>query len=85
MSRDEIESAAEAAVQRAIAGLLVSFGIDAADQKERTELRANFIHLRRRRKSVEQAQSYTVTAVITVAIGGVLGALWLGFKTMLGK
>ena len=37
-------------------------------------LRADFQHLRRWRKSVEQAQSYTFKAVITVIVAGVLVA-----------
>ena len=51
----------------------------------RIELRADFQHLRRWRKSVEQAQSYTFKAVITVIVSGVVGAVWLGIKVMLGK
>jgi hypothetical protein len=42
-------------------------------------------HLRRWRKSVEQAQSYTFKAVITVIVTGFVGAVWLGIKVMLGK
>jgi hypothetical protein len=49
------------------------------------ELRADFRHLRRWRKSVEQAQSYTFKAVITVIVTGFVGAVWLGIKVMLGK
>ena len=51
----------------------------------RIELRADFQHLRRWRKSVEQAQSYTFKAVITVIVAGLVGAVWLGVKVMLGK
>jgi hypothetical protein len=50
-----------------------------------TEMRADFQHLRRWRKSVEQAQSYSFKAVITIIITGVVGAVWLGVKAMLGK
>nr|WP_246732373.1 hypothetical protein [Bradyrhizobium yuanmingense] len=49
------------------------------------ELRADFQHLRRWRKSVEQAQSYTFKAVITVIATGLMGAVWLGIKVVLGK
>ena len=42
-------------------------------------------HLRRWRKSVEQAQSYTFKAVITVIVTGLVGAVWLGVKLMLSK
>jgi hypothetical protein len=72
----------DAVVFRAIATILTSFGIEEEDRKE---LRADFQHLRRWRKSVEQAQSYTFKAVITVIVAGLVGALWLGIKVMLGK
>jgi hypothetical protein len=39
------------------------------EEEDRRELRADFQHLRRWRKSVEQAQSYTFKAVITVIAG----------------
>ena len=48
-------------------------------------LRADFQHLRRWRKSVEQAQSYTFKTVITIIVAGFLGAIWLGIKVMVGK
>jgi hypothetical protein len=50
-----------------------------------TEMRADFQHLRRWRKSVEQAQSYTFKAVITVIVTGFVGAVWLGVKAVLDK
>lgn len=69
-------------VLKTIATILTSFGIEEEDRKE---LRADFQHLRRWRKSVEQAQSYTFKTIITVLVGGFLGALWLGIKTLMGK
>lgn len=69
-------------VLKTVATILKSFGID---EDERLEIRADFSHLRRWRKSVEQAQSYTFKAVITVIVTGFLGAVWLGVKAMLGK
>src|ERR1700716_4664313 len=72
----------DAVVLKTVATILTSFGIDEGD---RTELRADFQHLRRWRKSVEQAQSYTFKAVITVIVTGLVGAVWLGVKVMLGK
>ena len=75
-------SSIDTAVQRAVAAILTSFGMEEEDRKE---LRADLQHLRRWRKSVEQAQSYTFKAVITVIATGLAGAVWLGFKVMLGK
>ena len=69
-------------VLKAVALVLASFGIEDEDRKE---LRADFQHLRRWRKSVEQAQSYTFKAVITVIATGLMGAVWLGVKVVLGK
>jgi hypothetical protein len=78
LQRDDID----AIVLRAMATILTSFGIEEEDRKE---LRADFQHLRRWRKSVEQAQTYTFKAVITVIVAGFVGAIWLGIKVMLGK
>jgi hypothetical protein len=78
LHRDDIE----AIVLRTIATILTSFGME---EEDRRELRADFQHLRRWRKSVEQAQSYTFKAVITIIVTGLLGAVWLGIKVMLGK
>ncbi len=76
--RDDID----AIVLRAVATTLTSFGID---EEDRRELRADLQHLRRWRESVEQAQSYTFKAVVTVIATGLVGAVWLGVKVVLGK
>ena len=76
--RDEVDSI----VLRAVTSTLTSFGIDADDRRE---LRADLQHLRRWRRSVEQAHSYTFKAAITVIVTGFVGAVWLGLKAMLGK
>lgn len=72
----------DAVVLKAVATTLNSFGIDEEDRKE---LRADFQHLRRWRRSVEQAQSYTLKAAITVIVTGFVGAVWLGIQATLGK
>ena len=72
----------DAIVVKAIATTLTSFGIE---EEDRQELRADLQHLRRWRNSVEQAHSYTFKAVITVIVTGLVGAVWLGVKVMLGK
>jgi hypothetical protein len=72
----------DAIVSKAVASVLASLGIEDDDRKE---LRADFQHLRRWRRSVEQAQSYTFKAVISVVAAGLMGAIWLGVKVALGK
>jgi DUF1009 family protein len=69
-------------VLKTIAAILTSFGIEDEDRKE---IRADFIHLRKWRKSVEQAQGYTFKVVITTIVGGIIGAFWLGFQTLLHR
>jgi hypothetical protein len=69
-------------VLKTIATILTSFGIE---EEDRIELRADFIHLRKWRKSVEQVQGLTFKIVIGAIISGVVGAFWLGFRTMMGK
>jgi len=70
---------ADEVVLRTIATILTSFGIE---EEDRTELRADFIHLRRWRKSVEQTQNWAFKTIIITLVGGFLGALWLGIKMM---
>jgi hypothetical protein len=69
-------------VMKAVATILIGFGIKESDQ---IELQADFSHLRRWRKSVEQAQSLTFKMMLTAIISGIVGAIWLGFKSVLGK
>lgn len=72
----------DAVALKTIATILTSFGIEEEDRKE---LRADFQHLRKWRKSVEQVERVGWGTVITVVVSGVLGALWVGIKAMLGK
>jgi hypothetical protein len=72
----------DAVVLKTVATILTSFGIE---EEDRNELRADFQHLRRWRKSVELAQSHAFKAVITIIVTGLVGAVWLGVKVMLGK
>jgi hypothetical protein len=72
----------DAVVLKTISAILTSFGIEEEDRKE---IRADFIHLRKWRKSVERVETVGWTTAITVIVTGVLGALWLGFKGMVGK
>jgi hypothetical protein len=72
----------EVIVLKTVATILTSFGLEEEDRKE---LRADLQHLRRWRRSVEQAQSYTFKVVISVIVTGFVGAVWLGIKATLGK
>src|ERR1700722_7395003 len=73
---------ADEVVLKTIATILTSFGIE---EEDRVELRADFQHLRRWRKSTETITRAGWKAIITVIVTGFCGALWLGIKAMLGK
>lgn len=78
MTEDEVEKV----VRKTIATVLSNFGMQPDETKE---LRADFQHLRRWRKSVEQAQTFGFKAVITVIATGLIGTVWMGVKAFLGK
>ncbi|HEV2155415.1 hypothetical protein [Bradyrhizobium sp.] len=72
----------DATVLKTVATILKSFGISDDD---RIELQADFVHLRKWRKSVEEAQSLGFKIVVTTICTGLLGALGVGIKSWLGK
>ena len=82
MREDEIREIVDTAVKKTITEILQTFGFE---EDERKELKADLIHLRRWRRSVEQTQTYTFKIIVTAIVSGLVGALWLGFKAMLGK
>jgi hypothetical protein len=80
--RHERVEQADADALKAVATILTSFGIEEDDRKE---LRADFLHLRKWRQSVEQVERVGWGAIVTVLVTGTLGALWVGIKVALGK
>lgn len=76
--RDEV---LEEIISRAISQAFTAIGIDVSD---RQALKADMAHLRRWRKSVEQAQNLTMRTVITVLVTGVAGVAWMGIQALLG-
>jgi hypothetical protein len=69
-------------VLKTVSAILTSFGIE---EDERKEIRADFLYVRKLRKSTETITRVGWTAAITVIVTGFLGVLWLGIKTMLAK
>ncbi len=69
-------------VIKAVATILTSFGMN---EEDKAELQRDFVHLRKWRKSVEQAENLTFRVVLTAIIGGLVGAVWLGLKVLIGK
>ncbi|MGY3392921.1 uncharacterized protein (UPF0371 family) [Bradyrhizobium sp. USDA 3311] len=69
-------------VLKAVATILTSFGIEEDDRKE---LKADFVHLRKWRKSYEQVERVTWTAAIGIVVTGFAAAVWAGIKVLAGK
>ena len=70
------------AVDEALTSFMARIGVDDDDHKE---LRADFEHLRKWRKAVEQGQSLTFKAVVATLASGFIALVWMGVKTFLGK
>jgi hypothetical protein len=78
----EQQEHSKAVAREAIEAILISFGIDGDDH---LELRADFSHLRKWRKSFDQAQSLTFKVVVTTVVTGFVTLVWMGIKAFLGK
>jgi hypothetical protein len=82
MDHAQIEAIVKRAAREAVLETLALLGFD-LDNKP--EMRADMAHLRRWRRSVDQAGSFGLKAFVTIAATSLAGAIWLGIKTMLGK
>ncbi len=60
-------------------------GPSGIEEEDRIELRADFGFLRKWRKASEQVERVGIGTVVTVLLTGVIGVIWLGVKTILGK
>lgn len=69
-------------VLRTVVNLLTSFGFE---EDERKELKKDFVHLRKWRRSVDSATGMTFKIVVGTLVSGFLAAVWLGVKALLGK
>lgn len=78
LSDDELKRV----VRQAVHETLTSMGID---HQNPLEMQKDFQHLRQWRVAVAAAQTKTVITVIVVLVSGMLGALWLGLKSMLNQ
>jgi low affinity Fe/Cu permease len=69
-------------VLKTVSAILTGFGIE---DDERKEIKADFRYLRRFRNSAESVHRVGIATMVTVLITGVLGAIWLAVKTLIGK
>jgi sulfur carrier protein ThiS len=69
-------------MMKTVSAILTSFGIE---DDERAEIRQDFRYLRRWRRTAERVTNTGVIAIVTVVVGGVASATWLGVKALIGK
>ena len=69
-------------VSETVKETLTTIGIQHEDP---VEMQRDFTHLRNWRKAVDTARSTSMLTAIGILITGLMGALWLGFQTMLSK
>jgi len=66
-------------MQEAVEDAFVKMGIDIADP---LEMQRDFQHLREWRVAVAAMRNRGMFTVMTIALAGIAGAMWLGFKIM---
>ena len=75
MSRDEIETVAEEAADKAIHRLFLTVGIDVTDPKAVIAFQDDLRHVRRWREATQTAQQHALRTAIGVLVTGAMG--WL--------
>jgi hypothetical protein len=66
-------------VRQTVSETLISLGIDHNDP---IEMQADFRHLREWRRSVNSVKRYGFMTAVGVVITGLLGAIWVGLRSM---
>ena len=95
------EDAAHKTANKVVHEILVTLGIDTTNpiaiQKDMAALReirelvadkdfqSDMAHVRAWRESMEAAKSRSFLAIIALITAGAAGALWIGFKELVGK
>jgi hypothetical protein len=75
-----VHQAAEEAAESTVKKAMMALGVDVRNPME---VQQDMAHLRRHRQAYEQVGTITRRTALTVVIGGMLTALWLGIETML--
>lgn len=80
MNDKVLREAIREAVREGIEEALTKYGIDTTDP---TAVQADMIYLRKSRTGSDEVAKWIKRSVITVAISGMLLALWQGMKTLI--
>lgn len=76
------ENEMRAVIAETVNETLTKIGIDHADP---VEMQKDMAHLRAWRNSVNEVKQKSMFTVLAILVAGLLGATWLGFKTIIGK
>lgn len=78
LTREEVE----VVIQKTVKETLYSIGIDAADP---IEMQRDFQTLRDWRRASTSVRAKGTMTIIAIITAGIMGALWIGVKNVLGK
>jgi hypothetical protein len=80
VTTQEIEDIADAAADKAVEKTFLLLGVNIRSEDDVKGLKADLIHLKAWRESVNTVKSQGLRAAVTVIVTGALGLLWLALK-----
>lgn len=80
ISREELRELIREETEEAVAKAFQGVGLYPDTPDERSNIRADFVYLRRWREAVDGAAITVGRAVLLAIAGGLVTALWLGLK-----
>jgi len=80
MTDDELKKTVRCAVREGIDDALTRYGIDTEDP---TAMQADMVYLRKSRQGSDEVLKWVKRSTITVAISGMLVAIWQGIKQLI--
>ena len=80
MTDDELKKTVRCAVREGIDDALTKYGIETSDP---TAMQTDFVYLRKSRQGSDEVLKWVKRSTITVAISGMLVAIWQGIKQLL--
>jgi len=80
MTDDELKKTVRCAVREGIDDALTRYGIDTEDP---TAMQADMVYLRKSRTGSDEVLKWVKRSTITVAISGMLVAIWQGIKQLI--
>lgn len=82
MELEQLPAGQEVLVKHVVAETLLSLGLITQEPEAIVELQKDFRHLREWRKTSETIQRNSLWFVISSALAGTLGLIWVGFTSL---